>query len=116
MAFVIQDHIVTHIKFMTNKIKKHDSRSVYGFFSAFNSTLFLIAQTSLPEYVKFTFSFPFWMAMHGMPLYKHSQGMSTVLLHFLNSLFCYSLIVLCLHSLTTDGFSQRHPKRCVEDS
>lgn len=57
---------------MSNKIKKHDSKSVNIFFSAFNSTLFLTAQTSLPEYVKFAFSFPFWMAVHGMPLYKHS--------------------------------------------
>lgn len=103
-------------KSMSNRFKKHlIPRASIVFSSALNSTWFLIAQTSPPEYVKFTFSFPFWMAMHGMPLCKHTQGMSTVPLHFLNLLFCSSLILLCLHSLAIDGFSQHHPRRCIEE-
>ena len=103
-------------KSMSNRIKKHlIPRASIVFSSVLNSTWFLIAQTSPPEYVKFTFSFPFWMAMRGMPLCKHTQGMSTVPLHFLNLLFCSSLILLCLHSLAIDGFSQHHPRRCIEE-
>ena len=114
--FVFQDHIITLKSLWVTELRKHlIPRASIAFSSALNSTWFLIAQTSPPEYVKFTFSFPFWMAMHGMPLCKHTQGMSTVPLHFLNLLFCSSLILLCLHSLAIDGFSQHHPRRCIEE-